>query len=229
MMVRCPEWAPEEALLPTATGLPSPSSAGTAPPSPTGLLRETQSPARGEGGAGGGGGGGLGAGGESEAALAASLGLPGELLAPHAVGAVGESARLAPFYARMNKALLEGLALARRRDRLRAEEAELAGALAQVEDGLALAPGALDGVNSLLVLNGRAAVDAGAGTALAPRAAAVTESFTATGPPLPLPVRLGGPSIVPVRPGAPGVASVVVEGNTVYAQSRRGGGGGGRR
>ena len=176
---------------------------------------------------GGGGGGGLG-GGESEAALAASLGLPSELLAPHALGAVGESARLAPFYARLNKALLEGLALARRRDRLRAEEVELAGALAQVEDGLALAPGALDGVNSLLVLNGRAAVDAGAGTALAPRASAVTESFTATGPPLPLPVRLGGPSIVPVRPGAPGVASVVVEGNTVYAQSRRGAGGGRR-
>jgi hypothetical protein len=177
----------------------------------------------------GGSGGGVGGGGEaaSEAALAASLGLPVELLAPGAQGAVGESARLAPFYARLNKALLESLALARRRERLRAEAAELAGALAQVQDGMALAPGALDGVNSLLVLNGRAAVDAGAGTALAPCRAAVTESFLASGAPLQgsLPVRLAGPAIVPVRPGAPGVASVVVEGNTVYAQSRMMGGG----
>ena len=156
------------------------------------------------------------------AALAATLQLPPELLAPHTAAAVQEGARLAPFYGRLNKALLEGLVLARRRDRLRAEHSELSGALAQVLDGLALAPGALDGINSLVVVNGRAAVDAGAGTALAPSRAAVTASFLATG----APVRLGGgPTVVvPVRPGAPGVASVAIEGNAVYAMSRKGGG-----
>ena len=176
---------------------------------------------------------GAGAGMEGEAVLAVELGLPPELLCPGTGPAVEEAARLAPFYSRFNKALMDTLVLQRRRDRLRAEHAELSGALQQVEDGLELAPGALDGVNSLMVLNGRAAVEGPGGTALAPNRAAVTESFLASGPPPPgagagaagsggggghFPVRLAGPTVAPVRPGAPGVATVVVEGNTVVNQ-----------
>ena len=129
------------------------------------------------------------------------------------------------FYSRYNKALLEGLVLARRRDRLRAENEELQGAVQQVLDGLDLTPSAVDGPNALLVVNGRVAVDAGAGTALAPSRASISNSFTATGPPSSshFPVRLGGATIVPVRPGAPGVATVAVSGNEVFMQQRTAG------
>jgi hypothetical protein len=157
--------------------------------------------------------------GEGAAAAAAALGLAPSALAPGAAEVLAEAAVLAPFYARFNRALLESLALARRRDRVRAEHADLVDALAQARDGLRVTPSAVDGANGLVVVNGRVAVDAGAGTAFAPSRGAVAASFAATGAPPPrgqgLPVRLGGPAVVPVRPGAPGVATVVLEGNNV--------------
>jgi hypothetical protein len=151
------------------------------------------------------------------AGAAAALGLPPSQLAPGAAEALAEASALAPFYARFNRVLLESLALARRRDRLRAEHADLRDALTQARDGLRVTPAAVDGANGLVVVNGRVAADAGAGTAGAPSRAALVASFAATGAPQQrgLPVRLGGPTVVPVRPGAPGVATVVVEANTV--------------
>ena len=166
--------------------------------------------------------------GSGAAAAAEALGLSPSELAPGAAEVLHEAGALAPFYARFNRALLESLALARRRDRLRAEHADLVDALAQVKDSLRVTPSALDGANGLRVVNGRVAVDAGAGTAGAPSRAAVGASFAATGA-LQLPVRLGGGGVVPVRPGALGVATVVVEGNKVVGEHRKLGVGGGRR
>ena len=166
--------------------------------------------------------------GSGAAAAAEALGLSPSELAPGAAEVLHEAGALAPFYARFNRALLESLALARRRDRLRAEHADLVDALAQVKDSLRVTPSALDGANGLMVVNGRVAVDAGAGTAGAPSRAAVGASFAATGA-LQLPVRLGGGGVVPVRPGALGVATVVVEGNKVVGEHRKLGVGGGRR
>ena len=150
------------------------------------------------------------------------LGIPDSALAPGTENFLKETETMGVWYKRYNKALLECLVLTRRRDRLRAEKEELSGALQQVMDGLALTPSAVDSANSLLVINGKVAVDAGAGTAMAPNRASAALSFSASGPPATrFPVRLGGPSIVPVRPGAPGVATISVSGNAAITEQRK--------
>jgi len=149
------------------------------------------------------------------ATAAAALGL--EYVAPGADEALAEADALVPFYGRYNKALLETFALQRRQERLRAENAELTNALQQVLDTLAVTPGAVDGPNPLLVINGRFAPNGGAGCAIAPDKAAFLSSVGATGAPLGvLPSRLtniagGGGATTAQRPGAPGVATVKID------------------
>jgi hypothetical protein len=145
------------------------------------------------------------------------LGLPNEAAAaPGALMAAAEAAVLEPFYARLNRALLESLALERRRDRLKAENEDLQDALQQVLDGLRVTPSAVDGPNSLIIMNGRATIDIGAGTAANPDRRVLQEAMAATGPPprKEQRVRLGGGHTgapLNVRPGAPGVATVFIE------------------
>ena len=148
----------------------------------------------------------------------AVIGLRAIDAAPGAPAAAAEATALQPFYARLNKALLESLALERRRARLRAENQELQDALQQVLDGLRVTPSALDAPNALVVVNGRAALDMGAGTAAAPSRAALIQAATATGPPgRETRVRIGGNvgAALRVRPGASGVATVTIEGAMV--------------
>jgi hypothetical protein len=111
---------------------------------------------------------------DAQAALVAE-GLPiaPELAAPGTGAALAEAEALHNFYGRMNKALLETLALERSRDALRAEQAELQLVLQQVLDSTGVTPSAVDGANSLLVVNGRMSA---AGTARLP----------------PMPIKIGG-------------------------------------
>ena len=159
-----------------------------------------------------------GGGGGAAASLSLTLlGLPNEAAAaPGAVMAAAEAAVLEPFYGRLNRALLESLALERRRDRLKAENDDLQDALQQVLDGMRVTPSAVDGPNSLVILNGRATIDMGAGTAANPDLRVLHDALAATGPPPRKEhrVRMGGAHTgapLNVRPGAPGVATVVVE------------------
>ncbi len=83
------------------------------------------------------------------------LDLPQALVAPGTETGLAEAESLHHFYGRYNKALMESLALERQRDALKAERAELQNVLQQALDGLAVTPSAVDGANSLLVVNGR--------------------------------------------------------------------------
>lgn len=76
-----------------------------------------------------------------------ALGLP--------AGSAGQRL-LEVFSRRMGAAALDGAALARERQRLAAENAALRAALAKVQAGSTVGPGALDDpLNTLLVVNGR--------------------------------------------------------------------------
>lgn len=66
-----------------------------------------------------------------------------------------EAARLENFYARYNRALLETLAVERRRDALRAENEELQAAVKHMLEGMSVNESTLREENTLLVVNGR--------------------------------------------------------------------------
>lgn len=87
--------------------------------------------------------------------LVGTLELSPEEVAPGTAEGLEEAESLESFYGRYNKVLVETLALERQRDRLRAEHAELQNVLQQVMDGMAVTPSAVDGHNTILVVNGR--------------------------------------------------------------------------
>lgn len=89
--------------------------------------------------------------------LAAALNIPIEDIAPGTEDVLQEVDSLKNFHAMYNKALLETIALEKRRNLLKTEQAELQRALQQVLDGLSVTSTTVDGPNSLLVINNRIA------------------------------------------------------------------------
>jgi hypothetical protein len=76
-----------------------------------------------------------------------------------------EWSSLDPFYAKYNKVLLDKLAIAQEKARLKQENVDLRGILKQYLDGIAVNAETISQTNPLLIVNGRVSLMGDAGTA----------------------------------------------------------------